>query len=290
MPCIEMGGTKGGAYETSQHQHRKINQQGSCIDPARHACRRRNFRCLFEQVQGRRERDGAGECERASGRLEDGCVQRPAASAGECGKYLGDPVKIATPKQITYKSRDYGVSFVYPWQYSFITAKRIANDVDLQPKFDGDDGQFTLARMEIPKGFYPDTDFERGYFTLSLNQDISEEQCSSALGTGNDGKVKKETINGVEFEWVETEVSGGGSAAKLRDYVSFVNGACYEVELGVKTQNEQGLAREVDHDQVMRRLEGMLKTVNIVNAAEKPATQQVVSSVEKPTAEDQEQP
>jgi len=211
----------------------------------------------------------------------------PQPTPASAGNTSAIAVKIATPKQITYKSRDYGVTFVYPWQYSFITAKRIANDVELQPKFDGDDGQFTLARVEIPKGFYPDTDFERGYFTLSLNQDISEEQCSSALGTGNDGKVKKETINGVEFEWVETEVSGGGSAAKLRDYVSFVNGACYEVELGVKTQNEQGLAREVDHDQVMRRLEGMLKTVNIVNAAEKPATQQVVSSVEKPTAEDQ---
>jgi len=192
------------------------------------------------------------------------------------------PAKAPQAKSITYKSRDYGVSFVYPWQYSFITAKRIANDVELQPKFDGDDGQFTLARIDIPKGFYPDTDFESGYFTLSLNQDISEEQCSSALGTGNDGDVKKETINGVDFQWVETEVSGGGSAAKLRDYVTFVNGSCYELELGVMSKNNQGLVREVSHDQVLRRLDGILQTVNILPEAGRPMAQHV-SSLEEPT-------
>lgn len=197
------------------------------------------------------------------------------------------PVKAAPPKSITYKSRDYGVSFVYPWQYTYVNAKKIAEDVSLQPKFDGDDGQFTLARIEIPKGFYPDSDFDHGYFTLSLNEDLSEEQCTSALGTGNDGKVQKETINGVEYGWAETELGGGGSSAKLRNYLTYVNGACYQIELAVTTKNEQGLAKEVNPDQVMRRLDAILKTVNIAPATQKPAAKQVVSSVEIPKTDGQ---
>src|SRR5579859_5283567 len=35
--------------------------------------------------------------------------------------------KPLVPKQpVTYKSRYYGVSFVYPWQYAFVNAKTIA--------------------------------------------------------------------------------------------------------------------------------------------------------------------
>src|SRR3954451_666175 len=51
--------------------------------------------------------------------------------------------KAQTPKLITYKSRDYGVSFVYRWQYAYMTAKKIVNgDASLKPKSDGDEGQF----------------------------------------------------------------------------------------------------------------------------------------------------
>ena len=188
----------------------------------------------------------------------------------------------ASPKPITYKSRDYGVSFVYPWQYSYTSAKSIANSGDsLKPKSDGDEGQFVLARIDVPKGFYPDTNFERGYFTLSLNQDLDEAQCASALGVGDDGQVKTDSINGVTYKWVETESGGSGSAATVRNYSAYVNDTCYEVELGVKTRSDQGLAREVDPDQVMRKLNSILKTVQIV-PEKKPAAQQVASSVPSP--------
>lgn len=188
--------------------------------------------------------------------------------------------KSQPPKQITYKSRDYGVSFVYPWQYSYTSAKTLVTSDELKPKSDGDEGQFALVRIDVPKGYYPDTNFDHAYFTLSLNQDISEEQCEAALGTGNDGKVKTESINGVDFKWVETEVGGSGSAATLRNYNAYVNGACYEVELGVKTKNEQGLAREVNPDQVLRRLDAILKTVQLLPNSN--ASRQVVSAVQMP--------
>ncbi len=167
-------------------------------------------------------------------------------------------------KLLTYKSRDYGVAFSYPWQYAFLNAKMIANaDESLLPKSDGQDGQFTLARVDIPAGFYPGTDFESGYLTLSLNQGIEQKACELSLQASDASKVQKEMINGVEFQWVENDTIGGGNSSKIRNYVSYANDSCYEIELGVKTHNENGLAREVNPDQIMRRLDSMLKSVKI---------------------------
>jgi len=184
---------------------------------------------------------------------------------------------------ITYRSRDYGVSFLYPWQYAFVSAKAVATgDPSLWPKSDGHDGQFTLARIEIPRGFYSGTDYESGYFTLSLNQDLNQQECESALNPGKDGNVETDTLNGAEFRWIETDSGGRGHAAKLRQYVSFANGTCYELEMGVKTRNDDGLAREVDPDQVLRRLDTIVRTVKILPETENPAAGEVESSTATP--------
>lgn len=171
--------------------------------------------------------------------------------------------KPSSAKQAEFKSRDYGVSFAYPWQYATTSAKAIAADENLMASSDGSDAQFTLIRVEVPKGFYPDTNFESGYFTLSLNQDLSEEQCEGVLRSMPDAKIDKETVNGVDFLRSERLSGGHGSAETLRKYVTYANGTCYEIEMGVTTQNDRGLSREVNPDQVMRRLEGILNTVKI---------------------------
>ncbi len=182
------------------------------------------------------------------------------------------PVKGPGAQLVTYKSRDYGVSFMYPWQYSFTSAKGLGN-MNGSDETKGEKGEkFTLARVEIPKGFYPDTDFDSGYFLLSLNEDLNEQECQSTLTLPKNGKLESETINGVEFRWIQTETGGHGSASTIRSYAGFSNGTCYEVEMGVKTKNERGMSREVDAGQVLRRLERILQTVKIQpvmqNAAE----------------------
>ena len=173
-------------------------------------------------------------------------------------------------KLLTYRSRDYGVSFQYPWQYTIMGARAVANaDGSLHPVSDGYEGQVTLARVDIPRGYYADTNFDNGYFMLSLNTGVGQQECESQLGLGKDGKVLTETINGADFRWRESETGGRGQASKIRQYVTFANDTCYELELGVKTSNTDGLAREVNPDQVLRRLDSILRTVKI-QAEEKP--------------------
>ena len=197
-------------------------------------------------------------------------AMKPASKAAE---------KPSPNKLLSYRSRDYGISFQYPWQYSILGARAVANgDSSLQPVSDGYDGQVTLVRVEIPKGFYADTNFQSGYFMLSLNANLEQQECEQALGLGKDGKVLTDSINGTDFKWRDSETGGHGQASKVRQYVTFTNDTCYELELGVKTSNPDGLAREVNPDQVLRRLDTILRTVKIQSDVEKPAGEAVKTS------------
>jgi hypothetical protein len=190
------------------------------------------------------------------------------------------PKKLDPVRSGNFLSRDYGISFRYPWQYAFQSARAVANgDSSLKPKSDGHDGQFTLARVEIPQGFYPDTDFESGYFTLSLNENLNEQECLQTLSSAKDAKPDTVSIQGQDFHWIETSGAGHGEASVVRNYVSFENGTCYELEMGVKTANKDGMARELNPDLVMTRLDSILQTVKIV-----PASQPAASAVESSAA------
>jgi len=57
---------------------------------------------------------------------------------------------------------------------------------------------------------------------------------------------------------------------------------CYEIETGVKTKND-GKQREVNPDQVMKRLEPILMSVNIDTGKVSPAKQQLLSEVKGTT-------
>lgn len=193
--------------------------------------------------------------------------------------------KPPVPQPVTYKSRDYGVSFVYPWQYAYANARTIAAssaDASLRPKSDGHDSQIALARIDIPKGDYDGTNFESGYFTLSLDRAIaSESECVATFHVLEGGKIENDTVNGAAFHWIDVETESGGQATKLRRYVTYTNGACYEVEMGVNTRNQDGLAREVNPDKVMLRLDAILRTLEIA-PNQKTVTVETASSTEDP--------
>jgi hypothetical protein len=210
----------------------------------------------------------------------------PNTTAMSTSEATSSTAKAALPKLVVYKSRNYGVSFSYPRQYASRSARAIANgDLSLQPKPDGYEGQITLARIEIPKGFYPDTDYQSGYFTLSLNEDINADECRLGLNVGKEGRVETMNINGTEFQWIETDTGGRGNASKVRNYVAYANETCYELETGVRTNNEGGLARELDPDQVLRRLDAILTSVSIIPATENPVAQKLQSSVQIPESQ-----
>jgi hypothetical protein len=186
----------------------------------------------------------------------------------------------SAPQTLSYTSRDFGVSFRYPRQYAFLSARTIANDEDRMPVPDGGGRQIALVRIEIPKGYYPDTDFESGYFLLSLNPKLDEKQCRQWAGSSKTTSVGSVSVDGTEFHFNEVRSGGHGHASVVRQYSTFTNNTCYEVELGVTASNEDGLAREVDHEKVLGRLDAILQTVEILPTADaiNPSAQEPVAA------------
>src|SRR5512140_3415016 len=94
----------------------------------------------------------------AQAAVKQASMQTTAASlqATEVKSVEKTTTKQQASKVLRYKSRNYGVSFEYPWQYEFVNAKTVSSVESLQPKPDGFEGQITLARIDLPKGFYPD--------------------------------------------------------------------------------------------------------------------------------------
>lgn len=172
--------------------------------------------------------------------------------------------KPSASKLITYRSRDYGISFTYPWQYAYVSGKSVGRD---ESQAASSDDRLTLARVEVPKGFYPDTDFESGVLTVSLNQSLDEAGCYATLGGTQGAEPQRRTINSVPFRWTETEEGGHGKAVKQRTYLTFANDTCYQLQAVVKTSNEGALARDLDPDQVLRRLDAIIQTVKLSGVA-----------------------
>jgi hypothetical protein len=193
-------------------------------------------------------------------------------------KQVASRPKPPASKVLRYRSRDYGIAFDYPWQYAYVSAPAMAR-ANAGAENGATEQDLTLARVEIPKGFYPDTDFEGAAMTVSVNQNMEEEGCYASVGASNDSDAQTETINGVPFRWDEKDEGGPGKALKQRTYVTFANDTCYRLDLMVKTSNDGAVARELDPDQVFQRLDAMLKTVRVSGDGQKTMPAQPVAAV-----------
>jgi hypothetical protein len=190
------------------------------------------------------------------------------------------------PPIATYTNSDYGISFDYPSKYSMVSGARVERGESTVPvplNFVQPDG-LVLTSVEIPQGFFPDTDFLAGFLNVSVNKSMTEEECSQfAMPRDDQGDsnapIAKVKVGDHEFE--QTEMSGDleTATADARYYHLFENGACYEFALGLGTTPDESQEdlRPVNKDRVFGKLEQILATVKIKSdvpevAAGTPAT------------------
>jgi len=199
-------------------------------------------------------------------------VSGPAASAPIAVPQPAVKKHHKRPPIATYTNSNYGVSFDYPSKYSMVSGARVERGEGTVPvplNFVQPDG-VVLTSVEIPQGFFPDTDFMAAFLNVSVNKNLSEEECSQFAmpkddeGTSN-APIAKVKVGEHEFE--QTEMSGDLESAKAdaRYYHLFQNGACYEFALGLGTtpdESQEGL-RPVNKDKVFGKLEQILATVKI---------------------------
>lgn len=208
------------------------------------------------------------------------------------------PAPVDVPKKavhkrapiVTYKNSAHGVSFRYPWQYGLKTGDNAYLDwgsLGPVPMNFVQPGGMTLAAVELPTGYFPDTNLKTAFFNVSVNNKMTEEECGQfALPThleDDNGEVTptKVKIGDLDFDQLEVYGEADNNQADAKYFHTFQNGACYEFALGMGTESagDDESVKQVNPDRVFQRLEKILATVQIksdtgseVTASAKPAS------------------
>ena len=196
------------------------------------------------------------------------------------------------PATVTYADKASGVSFQYPRKYALKTGDAAAELVSADPiPMDfTQPGGVTLAAVALPQSAYPNSDLALAYFNVSVNKNLTADQCSefsvpqtspaapvdptvqatAQLATPPSSKLM---IGDMELQSTETNVAGdttnGPREESAKYYHVFQNGACYEFALKVATTGPvtapttESTTKHIDRDEVFHRLEKILATVKI---------------------------
>jgi hypothetical protein len=187
------------------------------------------------------------------------------------------------PAKVVYKNDIYGLSFQYPRRYALKTGdESIIDWFGSQPVGTNfvDQGGVGVAAVELPRGMYPGTDYRDAFFTVSVNRNLSEAQCSQfAVVDQTDSDEEPIAPTNTSFGgqvYSETETFEGRSfeQAYAHFYHVYNNGACYEMALGVETAGYgavEGIT-PVDRDEVFHKLEDMLASLRLQAEERVPAT------------------
>ena len=220
----------------------------------------------------------------------------PAAPVFEAaGKPVHKKVARKIPATVTYVDKISGVSFQYPRKYALKTgdaADELVSSAPVPMDF-VQPGGVALAAVAVPESAYPHSDLATAFFDVSVNKMLTAEQCGqffvpqarpaasmegAAPATRQPSKLM---IGDMELESSETIASQGTREEASKYYHVFENGGCYEFALKVATTGieNQGGAKHVDREEVFKRLEKILATVQI-----KPAPEVTASVPATPTA------
>jgi hypothetical protein len=196
------------------------------------------------------------------------------------------------PPNLTYADKTSGLSFQYPRKYGLETGNA-ANELissDPVPMDFVQPGGVALAAVAVPDSAYPNSDLASAFFGVSVNKELTVEQCgeffetqpaasadaapaeTAAPAATKASKLQpskqdssKLMIGDMELQSSETVASQGTREVASKYYHVFENGACYEFALKVATlgiENQDGAAH-VDREKVFQRLEKILATVKI---------------------------
>lgn len=170
----------------------------------------------------------------------------------------------------TYSDPTYGVSFRYPDTYILKTGDEPQKDLAglgpaemnfVQP------GGTTLAAVELPKNAFPGANVSSAFFTVSVNQNLSEGECTQFSSSDSSGPAddpnSESTVKVGSLEFNQTEET-------LKDFDSkyfhvFENGTCYEFGLGLgnAVNGDKRQLSEAEYEKVFDKLEKIFDTVKI---------------------------
>ena len=194
------------------------------------------------------------------------------------------------PANVTYSDANSGVSFLYPRKAVLISADKAQAELaavgDVPMNF-VQPGGVAVATVELPSGSYPGTDFASAFFNVSVNRNVSEQECAhfAFVDTRNaDGEpvdAEKVKVASTDMEMTSNFSARAIKQVETQYYHSYVNGACYEYTLGLGTEGfaTEGSIKHVNRDEVFAKLEKILATVKVNPVEREQAAEPVTTSI-----------
>jgi hypothetical protein len=210
-------------------------------------------------------------------------------------------VKKHRPANATYVNGTYGVSFSYPRKYSLQSGEK-QEELPVDAGF-VKPGAVEIASVDMPDSGYPETDFSGALLNLSVNTDMTADECTQFAPTPKDEAAKSDAQTGQkstasdnpnpsdaasiapatdavkstetlkptavklganEFSEAEQMKTAGEQQSDVKYFHLFKNGACYEFALDVQTfRKGDEDLAQVDRGQVFRQLEKILTSARI---------------------------
>jgi hypothetical protein len=169
----------------------------------------------------------------------------------------------------TYSDPTYGVSFRYPNTYTLKTGDEPQKDLaglgPIETNF-VQPGGTTLAAVELPRNAFPGADVSSAFFSVSVNPNLSEAECtqfssSDFSGPSDDPTPDTVKVGSLEFNQTEETLKDFDS----RYYHIYQNGTCYEfgLALGNVVDGDTRKLTEAEYEKVFDKLEKILDTVKI---------------------------
>jgi hypothetical protein len=143
--------------------------------------------------------------------------------------------------QTTYTSKNYGISFIYPKVWDIKEGDLGGGDWELGylgtiPMEFVAPGGVRVVTVKTPKDAYPGTDLGIAFFTVSLNEYLTQEECEQFPDdVSGIRKPVTKNVSGIAFHGLEQ----GGAAMSHQFggtyYHGFSGGRCFELGEGVAT-------------------------------------------------------
>jgi hypothetical protein len=193
-------------------------------------------------------------------------------TAGASARTVKTPRK--RPVNVTYSDGNSGVSFLYPRKAMLTSGDKgqleLAAVGDIPMNF-AQSGGVAVATVALPGDWFPGTDFASAFFNVSVNRNVSEQECSHFAfvdtqdADGEPVDAEKVKVGSSEMEMTSNFSASAARQLETQYYHSFKNGSCYEYVLGLGTGGfaTEGGIGHVNRDEVFAKLEKILATVKI---------------------------
>jgi hypothetical protein len=142
----------------------------------------------------------------------------------------------------TGRNRKYGVEFSYPDDF---TRTPFPESGNRGGNFVTDQGVVLVARLSVPGGIYPNSNFVGGTFGISVNTEIGNGPSCRQFGFSDPEFASSHYVQGIHYSEMTRGSAAAGTSYSNYQLHTFQNGFCYEVSFEFREVNPGNIEHKI---------------------------------------------